>query len=146
MNSGYAHRNDECLALIDEALRNWPVQHGYAMAEELAALCEQLARLMRSVGKAQIAAMLPPAASADPVDNVHLNFVCGSTLLTLAEQDADQFASAAVDRLADALMLARRHLPAEVPAIKGQLCRAEHMVAVGRNASAFSFALNTVEI
>jgi hypothetical protein len=146
MHSENARRNDEWLALIDEALHNWPAQHGFAMAKELAALCEQLAVMMRDVGHAQVEALLPQAASMDPVDNVHLDFVCGSTLLTLAEQDNDQFASAAASRLADALMLARRHVPAEVPAIKWQLCRAEHLVAMGRNAAAFARIPSTMEI
>jgi hypothetical protein len=146
MHSENAHRNDEWLALIDDALRNWPLQHGFAMAKELAVLCEQLALLMRSVGHAQIEALMPRAASTDPIDNVHLNFVCGSTLLSLAEQDDDHLASAAVDRLADALALARRHVPGEVPAIKWQLCRAEHMVVMGRNAAAFSRVTSSVEI
>jgi len=146
MHSENAHRNDEWLALINEALHNWPAQHGFAMAKELAALCEQLAVMMRNVGHAQVEALLPQAASANPVENVHLDFVCGSTLLTLAEQEDDRFASAAASRLADALTLARRYVPAEVPAIKWQLCRAEHLVAMGRNAAAFSWAANTVEI
>jgi hypothetical protein len=132
MHSDNAQRNDEWLALIDEALRNWPVQHGFAIAKELAALCEQLALLMRSVSHAQIEALLPRSASPNPIDNIHLNFVCGSTLLTLAETDDDTLASAAASRLAEALALARRHVPAEVPAIKWQLWRAEHLVAVGR--------------
>ncbi|HQR21764.1 MAG TPA: hypothetical protein PLE54_10575 [Burkholderiaceae bacterium] len=136
MHSDIAHRNDEWLALIDDALRNWPVQHGFAMAKELAALCEQLAPLMRSVSHTQIEALLPRAASPNPIDNVHINFVCGSTLLTLAEQDDDTLAMAAASRLAEALALARRHVPAEVPAIKWQLCRAEHMATMSRNAGA----------
>lgn len=138
MSSEKAHRNDEWLALIDDALQNWPAQHGFAMAKELAALCEQIALLMRNVGHAQIEALLPQAASADPVNNVHLDFVCGSTLLTLAEMEDDQFAPAAANRLADALMAARRHVPAEVPAIKWQLCRAEHLVATGRHVAGYS--------
>jgi hypothetical protein len=136
MHSENAHRNDAWLALIDEALQNWPVQHGFAMAKELAALCEQIALLMREAGHAQVEALLPRAAFADPVNNLHLDFVCGSTLLTLAELDDDKLAPAAASRLADALTLARRHVPAEVPAIKWQLCRAEHLVAMGRNTSA----------
>jgi len=136
MHSENAHRNDEWLGLIDEALQNWPVQHGFAMAKELAALCEQLALLMRNVGHAQIEALLPRSQSECPVQKVHLDFVCGSTLLTLAELEGEQFAPAAANRLADALTLARRHVPAEVPAIKWQLCRAEHLVAMGRGASA----------
>jgi hypothetical protein len=144
MHSENAHRNDEWLALIDDALRNWPVQHGFAMAKELAALCEQLALLMRSVGQAQIEALLPRAT--DPIENLRLNFVYGSTLLSLAEQDDDALAAVAVERLAEALTQARRHVPGEVPAIKGQLCRAEHMVAVRRNAAAFSRVASSVEI
>lgn len=77
---------------------------------------------------------------------MHLDFVCGSTLLALAELDDDRPASAAACRLADALTLARRHVPAEVPAIKWQLCRAEPLVAMGRNAGVFSRTACTAEI
>lgn len=140
MNSGYAHRNDECLALIDEALRNWPAQHGYAMAEELAALCEQLARLMQSADPAQIDSELPEPESNDPVESVRRNFVYGSTLLALAQKTNEHFAAVAAARLASALALARRFLPQEIPAIKLQLCRAEHLVALYGNAAAQSLA------
>lgn len=108
-------------------------------------LYERLA-LMRSADPARLDDVLPEPRSNDPVECVHLNFVHGSTLLALAERDDDRFASTAVARLAKALTLARQHQPEQVPAIKLQLCRAEHLVATRDNAAAFGRALNTAEI
>jgi hypothetical protein len=102
--------------------------------------------LMRSADPGRLDDVLPEPRSNDPVECVHLNFVHGSTLLALAERDDDRFAPTAVARLAKALTLARQHQPEQVPAIKLQLCRAEHLVATRRNAAAFQLRTESAEL
>jgi hypothetical protein len=105
----------------------WPYRSAAVMAEQLAELCEQLARLLA-------AGIEPPSSQEDGIARSRLNYVYGSTLLTLAERDAPALLPAAVQRLGDALSLARRHAPERVVTIKSQLLRAEHSLALREQA------------
>jgi hypothetical protein len=106
-----------------DAAWSWPYRSAAVMAEQLAELCEQLALLLQ-------AGLEAPASREDGVARSRLNYVYGSTLLTLAERETPALLPHAVQRLGDALSLARRHAPEHVVAIKSQLLRAEHSLAL----------------
>ncbi len=119
----------ELIARDDEALWNWPWRSGAARAEELAQICEQLAAILEpDEGAGESAA--DDGIAADPVARAKLNYIYGSTLLTLAERDEPERLPDAVERLGHALSLARRHVPERVVVIKTQLYRAEHSLAM----------------
>jgi hypothetical protein len=112
----------------DDAAWNWPDRSASAMADELATLCEALARRLQESDDAA-----PPPR--DPLVHTRLAFVYGSALLTLAERDKPALLPDAVRCLSDALSLARRHAPERVVAIKPRLLRAEHSLAQQRDAT-----------
>lgn len=119
----------ELIARDDEALWNWPRRSGAARAEELAQICEQLAAILHpDYGAGESAA--DDSIAADPVERAKLNYVYGSTLLTLAERDEPERLPDAIERLGHALSLARLHVPERVVVIKTQLYRAEHSLAM----------------
>jgi hypothetical protein len=123
----------ELIARDDEALWNWPRRSAAVMAETLAQMCEQLAELLRherEVGSGN------GAFGVDPIERAKLNYMYGSTLLTLAEREKPALLPHAVERLGDALSLARRHVPERVVTIKSQLYRAEHSLAMLKNSTA----------
>jgi len=123
----------ELIARDDEALWNWPRRSAAVMAETLAQICEQLAELLRyerEVGSGN------GAFGVDPIERAKLNYMYGSTLLTLAEREKPALLPHAIERLGDALSLARRHVPERVVAIKSQLYRAEHSLAMLKNSTA----------
>lgn len=122
----------ELIARDEDALWNWPRRSAAIMAEELAQVCEQLAALLRERREADAAV----GGSLDPVERTKINYMYGSTLLTLAERQKPALLPHAVDRLGDALALARRHVPERVVVIKSQLLRAEHSLALLRNSTA----------
>ena len=117
----------ELIARDDEALWNWPWRWAAARAEELAQICDQLAAIMKPDEKAGI--------GNDPVAWVKLNYLYGSTLLTLAERDEPERLPDAVAQLGNALSLARRHVPERVVAIKTQLYRAEHSLVMRKRSA-----------
>jgi hypothetical protein len=120
----------ELIARDEEALWNWPRRSAAIMAEELALMCEQLAGLLRRQGEAA-----EGEAEHDPIESAKLNYMYGSTLLTLAEREKPGLLPHAVERLGDALFLARRHVPERVVTIKSQLYRAEHSLAMLRSST-----------
>ena len=77
-------------------------------------------------------ARVPPAAHAGFVGRLRRSLFDGwrSTLLTLAERHKPSLLPHAVERLGDALSIARRHVPERVVTIKSQLYRAEHSLAM----------------
>ena len=121
----------ELIARDEEALWNWPRRSAAVMAEELALMCEQLAALLRHQREVNEA-----DGKADPIASAKLNYMYGSTLLTLAEREKPSLLPHAVERLGDALSLARRHVPERVVAIKSQLYRAEHSLAMLKSSTA----------
>lgn len=121
----------ELIARDEEALWNWPRRSAAVMAEELAQMCEQLAALLRHQREVNEADGNP-----DPIASAKLNYMYGSTLLTLAEREKPSLLPHAVERLGDALSLARRHVPERVVAIKSQLYRAEHSLAMLKSSTA----------
>ena len=121
----------ELIARDEEALWNWPRRSAAVMAEELAQMCEQLAALLRHQREVNEADGTP-----DPIASAKLNYMYGSTLLTLAEREKPSLLPHAVARLGDALSLARRHVPERVVAIKSQLYRAEHSLAMLKSSTA----------
>lgn len=122
----------ELIARDEEALWNWPRRSAAVMAEELAQMCEQLAALLRKARDAESV----DGDGGDPVERAKLNYMYGSTLLTLAEREKPALLPHAIERLGDALSLARRHVPERVVAIKTQLYRAEHSLAILRTSTA----------
>ena len=120
----------ELIARDEEALWNWPRRSAAVMAEELAQICEQLAALLRHQREVNEA-----DGNSDPIASAKLNYMYGSTLLTLAEREKPSLLPHAVERLGDALSLARRHVPERVVAIKSQLYRAEHSLAMLKNST-----------
>ncbi len=121
----------ELIARDEEALWNWPRRSAAVMAEELALMCEQLAALLRHQREVNEADGKP-----DPIASAKLNYMYGSTLLTLAEREKPSLLPHAIERLGDALSLARRHVPERVVAIKSQLYRAEHSLAMLKSSTA----------
>jgi hypothetical protein len=121
----------ELIARDEDALWNWPRRSAAVMAEELAQMCEQLAALLRHQREMNEADGMP-----DPVASAKLNYMYGSTLLTLAEREKPSLLPHAVERLGDALSLARRHVPERVVTIKSQLYRAEHSLAMLKHSTA----------
>ncbi|HTN50379.1 MAG TPA: hypothetical protein VMK32_13200 [Burkholderiaceae bacterium] len=118
----------ELIARDEDALWNWPRRSAAVMAEELANMCEQLAALLNDRHEA--------APASDPIERAKLNYMYGSTLLTLAERHKPSLLPHAVERLGDALSLARRHVPERVVTIKSQLYRAEHSLAMLKTSTA----------
>jgi hypothetical protein len=110
----------------DDAAWNWPEHSASALADELAALCAELAQRLRDGEGTQ-------PAPRDPLVHTRLAFVYGSALLTLAERDKPALLPDAVRSLSDALALARRHAPERVVTIKPRLLRAEHSLAQQRD-------------
>jgi hypothetical protein len=131
MSSELHKYHAELIARDDEALWNWPRRATAVMVEELASMCEQLAGLLRERREADSA-----DRDADPVQRTRLNYMYGSTLLTLAEREKPALLPHAVERLGDALSLARRHAPERVVQIKSQLFRAEHSLAILKGSTA----------
>jgi hypothetical protein len=109
----------------DVVAEGWAVRSAVAVAEELAALCEELARRLQR-------AAAPAGEAADPVARTRLAYLYGAALLDLAERDRPALLPDAVRSLSDALSLARRHVPERVVTIKPQLLRAEHSLALSR--------------
>ena len=130
MSSELHSYHAELIARDEEALWNWPRRSAAVMAEELALMCEQLAGLLRERREADAA-----DRAEDPVQRTRLNYMYGSTLLTLAEREKPSLLPHAVERLGDALSLARRHVPERVVTIKSQLFRAEHSLAMLRSST-----------
>jgi len=122
----------ELIARDEDALWNWPRRSGAIMAEELAQMCEQLAALLHERRECDAEA----GNGLDPVERTKISYMYGSTLLTLAERQKPALLPHAIDRLSDALSLARRHVPERVVVIKSQLLRAEHSLAMLRNSTA----------
>ena len=118
----------EMIARDEDALWNWPRRSAAIRAEELASMCEQLAALLRDQRETEDA--------ADLVERAKLNYMYGSTLLTLAERHKPSLLPHAVERLGDALSIARRHVPEHVVTIKSQLYRAEHSLAMMKTSTA----------
>lgn len=133
MNSERHAFHAELIARDEEALWNWPRRSAAVMAEQLAQMCEQLAELLRHEREV---AEGNGAFGVDPVERAKLNYMYGSTLLTLAEREKPALLPHAVERLGDALSLARLHVPEHVVAIKTQLYRAEHSLAMLRTSTA----------
>jgi hypothetical protein len=133
MNSERHAYHAELIASDEEALWNWPRRSAAVMAEELALMCEQLAELLRHEREVEAG---NGAIGVDPIERAKLNYMYGSTLLTLAEREKPSLLPHAVERLGDALALARRHVPERVVTIKTQLYRAEHSLAMLRTATA----------
>jgi hypothetical protein len=131
MSSELHSYHAELIARDEEALWNWPRRSAAVMAEELAYMCEQLAALLRHEREVK-----DPEGRPDPVATTKLNYMYGSTLLTLAEREKPSLLPHAVERLGDALSLARRHVPERVVTIKSQLFRAEHSLAMLRGSTA----------
>ena len=74
--------------------------------------------------------------AAELIERAKLNYMYGSTLLTLAERHKPSLLPHAVERLGDALSIARRHVPEHVVTIKSQLYRAEHSLAMMNTSTA----------
>jgi hypothetical protein len=128
MSSELHSYHAELIARDDEALWNWPRRSAAVMAEELAHLCEQLASLLHQRRDGD-------SRESDPVERAKLSYMYGSTLLTLGEREKPSLLPHAVERLGDALSIARRHAPERVVAIKTQLLRAEHSLAMLRSST-----------
>jgi hypothetical protein len=122
MSSELHSYHAELIARDEDALWNWPRRSAAVMAEELAKMCEQLHSLLFDRNEA--------APANDPVERAKLSYMYGSTLLTLAERQKPSLLPDAVQRLGDALSLARQHVPERVVTIKSQLYRAEHSLAM----------------
>lgn len=127
----------ELIARDDEALWNWPLRFAVARAEDLVQICDQLAAMLNPADAVELS-MAAFSVATDPVECAKLNYLYGSTLLTLAERDEPQRLPDAVATLGNALSLARRHVPERVVTIKSQLYRAEHSLAMRRQAAAVS--------
>jgi hypothetical protein len=129
MSSELHSYHAELIARDDEALWNWPRRSAAVMAEELALMCEQLATLWCERREAET------ESDADPLRRTRLCYMYGSTLLTLAEREKPALLPHAVERLGDALSLARLYAPERVVQIKTQLFRAEHSLAMLKNST-----------
>ncbi len=81
-----------------------------------------------------IAETLLKIVEVDAVERVQLHRAYGSTLLRLCDGCNVELAAAAATHLADALSLARSHIPEHVANIKLELCRAEHVIALRQGA------------
>jgi len=128
MSSELHSYHAELIARDEDALWNWPRRSAAVMVDELAHMCEQLHALLRDRDDT--------APTSDPVERTKLSYMYGSTLLTLAERHKPALLPDAVKRLADALSLARRHVPERVVTIKSQLYRAEHSLAMLKTSTA----------
>ena len=133
MNSERHALHAELIARDEDALWNWPRRSAAVMAEHLAQMCEQLAELLRYEREVEPG---NGAIGVDPIECAKLNYMYGSTLLTLAEREKPSLLPHAVERLGNALQLARRHVPERVVTIKTQLYRAEHSLAMLRTSTA----------
>lgn len=93
-------------------------------------------RLQHAANAYRMAEVLLDETETSALERVHLHDAHGRALLQLAEEDDVELASAAAQRLATALSLARQHIPERVAAIKLELCRAEHVIAMQQSPAA----------